>query len=120
MSSKLLHTTHAICIQIFVLFQTLAPASATLTFVGPSYSLRICPRANICSPVKYRARFSHRDQKTQLLSSNNDQGVNTDILSVLQTLDTALNEAIRREEYDVASRLKRQIEEMRRDASLGS
>ncbi len=57
-------------------------------------------------------------REKSLLASNTNQDC-SDILSALQTLDGELNDAILREEYEVASRIKRQIEEMRRDVTLG-
>lgn len=82
---------------------------------------KISARKVLCNRAEKIVPHSSRSSKPRqpILASNANQECD-DILSVLQNLDVELNNAIRREEYDAASRLKRQIEEMRRDASLGN
>ncbi len=84
-----------------------------------------CKSKSDCSVSPFRAIptkrvLSRSRDLTRFMSASDKQSeVKGDVLSALQNLDAELQEAIRREEYTVASSLKRQIEEMRRDVSLG-
>jgi hypothetical protein len=122
-----MQTAAVIMYMLVAILDIAASESSDLNFVScfqPQNKFLKFKSKSICGSIPHiRAiptkRCMSRHSTHLMSASENQNDIKPDILSALQSLDAELKDAIRREEYSAASKLKSQIEEMRRDASLG-